>query len=263
MSVSWKFRRLLSSATADLVLWSLWTLVTAAAILLPIYTGAAFLLVRDCHPSLNISLAEGFASGLDLQSFLETQPAQPKPPVAVNDNASAVVIEAGENFDDEETFLDSFLSTDLSLRFDNVSVSAPVLPRHLLRSGARLVTGVLEKYDVSDVAAYCRVNDVRGAGLVSLGLGVCREAVTSALGEDAASQLSVWVTSLGHQTEAGLADNVARGNISGVIEFLPDLFPSAGEHPVAYLITFYWRGFFDTISRRFFSGIFIIPHVLL
>ena len=240
MSVSWKFRRLLSSATADLVLWSLWTLVTAAAILLPIYTGAAFLLVRDCHPSLNISLAEGFASGLDLQSFLETQPqpAPPKPPVVVNDNASAVVIEAGDNSDDQGTFLDSFLSTDLSLRFDNVSVSAPVLPRHLLRSGARLVTGVLEKYEVSDVAALCRVNDVRGAGLVSLGLGVCREAVTSALGEDASSQLSAWVTSLGKQTEAGLADNVARGNISGVIEFLPDLFPSAGEHQVAYLITF-------------------------
>ena len=242
MSVSWKFRRLVSSATADLVLWSLWTLVTLAAILLPIYTGAAFLLVRDCHPSLNISLAEGFASGLDLQSFLKPQAAPPKLPVVVNDNASAVVIEADleGNVNDQGTFLDSFLSTDLSLRFDNVSVSAPVLPRHLLRSGARLVTGVLEKYEVSDVAAYCRVNDVQGAGLVSLGLGVCGEAVTSTLGEDAASKLSDWVTSLGQQTEAGLADNVARGNISGVIEFLPDLFPSAGEceRLVAFVITF-------------------------
>ena len=215
------------------VLWSLWTLVTATAILLPVYLGAAFLLVRDCHPSLNISLAEGFASGLDLQSFLkpaDSAPVKPsRPVVVVNDNASAVVIEAGLEDHDQGTFLDSFLSTDLRLQFDNVSVSAPVIPRHLLRSGARLVTGVLEKYEVSDLASYCRVNEVRAAGLVSLGLGVCREAVTSALGEDAASQLSVWVDSLGQETEAGLADNVASGNISGVIEFLPDLFPSAGE----------------------------------
>lgn len=232
MSVSWRFRRLLSSATADLVLWSLWTLVTAAAILLPIYLGAAFLLVRDCHPSLNISLAEGFASGIDLQSFLKPAPVQPKPPVIVDDNASAIVIEANLE-DDQGTFLDSFLSTDLSLKFDNVSVSAPVLPRHLLRSGARLVTGVLEKYEVSDLASYCRVNEVRGEGLVSLGLGVCREAVSSALGEDAASQLSAWVSSLGQETEAGLTNNVASGNISGVIQFLPDLFPSAGEPAAA------------------------------
>ena len=228
MSVSWRFRRLLSSATADLVLWSLWTLVTAAAILLPVYLGAAFLLVRDCHPSLNISLAEGFASGLDLQSFLKPAPVPPKPPVVVDDNASAVVIEANLE-DDQGTFLDSFLSTDLSLKFDNVSVSAPVLPRHLLRSGARLVTGVLEKYEVSDLASYCEVNEVKGEGLVSLGLGVCREAVTSTLGDDAASKLSAWVSSLGQETEAGLTNNVASGNISGVIEFLPDLFPSAGE----------------------------------
>ena len=232
MSVSWKFRRLVSSAATDLVLWSLWSLVTAAAILLPIYLGASFLLVRDCHPSINISLAEGFATGFDLDSVLKPSPGAPQEPAEdVEDDyiTSAEVIEANFEDNDQGTFLESFLPTDLSLKFDNVTVSAPVLPRHLLRSGARLVTDVLEKYEVSDVASYCRVNDLQGAGLLSLGLGICDEAVRSTLGEEAASALASWVDSLGPETEAGLVNSAASGNITGALEFLPDLFPSAGE----------------------------------
>ena len=136
MSVSWRFRRLASSAAADLVVWAVWSLAAAAAVLLPLYTGASLLLVRGCHPSLDLSLARDTLQSLDLASLLQ-------PPTPSEKAASAnLTSEAGG---DLVTSVLAPLSS-LQLRLprpgtnETLLVTAPVLPRHLLTAAAQLAT---------------------------------------------------------------------------------------------------------------------------
>ena len=136
MSVSWRFRRLASSAAADLVVWAVWSLAAAAAVLLPLYTGASLLLVRGCHPSLDLSLARDTLQSLDLASLLQ-------PPTPSEKAASAnLTSEAGG---DLVTSVLAPLSS-LQLRLprpgtnESLLVTAPVLPRHLLTAAAQLAT---------------------------------------------------------------------------------------------------------------------------
>ena len=132
MSVSWRFRRLASSAAADLVVWVVWTLATAAAVLLPLYTGASLLLVRGCHPSLDLSLGRHTLHSLDLASLLQPPPA--------STNLSS---EAGG-----DRLVTSVLAPLSSLQLtlprpgtnETLLVTAPVLPRHLLTAAAKLAT---------------------------------------------------------------------------------------------------------------------------
>ena len=132
MSVSWRFRRLASSAAADLAVWVVWTLATAAAVLLPLYTGASLLLVRGCHPSLDLSLGRHTLHSLDLASLLQPPPA--------STNLSS---EAGG-----DRLVTSVLAPLSSLQLtlprpgtnETLLVTAPVLPRHLLTAAAKLAT---------------------------------------------------------------------------------------------------------------------------
>ena len=132
MSVSWRFRRLASSAAADLAVWVVWTLATAAAVLLPLYTGASLLLVRGCHPSLDLSLGRDTLHSLDLASLLQPPPA--------STNLSS---EAGGDW-----LVTSVLAPLSSLQLtlprpgtnETLLVTAPVLPRHLLTAAAQLAT---------------------------------------------------------------------------------------------------------------------------
>ena len=132
MSVSWRFRRLASSAAADLAGWVGWTLATAAAVLLPLYTGASLLLVRGCHPSLDLSLGRDTLHSLDLASLLQPPPA--------STNLSS---EAGG-----DRLVSSVLAPLSSLQLtlprpgtnETLLVTAPVLPRHLLAAAAKLAT---------------------------------------------------------------------------------------------------------------------------
>ena len=134
MSVSWRFRRLASSAAADLAVWVVWTLATAAAVLLPLYTGASLLLVRGCHPSLDLSLGRDTLHSLDLASLL--QPSEE----AASTNLSS---EAGG-----DRLVSSVLAPLSSLQLtlprpgtnETLLVTAPVLPRHLLTAAAKLAT---------------------------------------------------------------------------------------------------------------------------
>ena len=133
MSVSWRFRRLASAAAADLAVWVVWTLATAAAVLLPLYTGASLLLVRGCHPSLDLSLGRDTLHSLDLASLLQP------PPASTNLTGS----EAGG-----DRLVTSVLAPLSSLQLtlprpgtnETLLVTAPVLPRHLLTAAAKLAT---------------------------------------------------------------------------------------------------------------------------
>ena len=132
MSVSWRIRRLASSAAADLVVWAVWSLAAAAAVLLPLYTGASLLLVRGCHPSLDLSLARDTLQSLDLASLL-----QPPPPSDTN-----LTSEAGGDL--VTSVLAPLSSLQLTLprpgTNESLLVTAPVLPRHLLTAAAQLAT---------------------------------------------------------------------------------------------------------------------------
>ena len=222
MVLTWKLRRLVSSVYTDLLLWLLWVLVVSLALLLPIYLGAAFLLVRDCQPHLSISLAPDFLAGFNISNLLSPS-------------------ESGEESGEERSPLESFLlryqNTDLSLVSAdlNLTVAAPVLPAHILSSGVELVEEFLEKYNIHQVNTHCLINNVTEApGLLSLGVGVCSSAIRSALGEEEQLQLSGWLAGLEPGTERDLVDGVISGNVSldnlgEVLAFLPRLFPDAGK----------------------------------
>ena len=132
MSVSWRFRRLASSAAADLAVWVVWTLATAAAVLLPLYTGASLLLVRGCHPSLDLSLGRDTLHSLDLASLLQP------PPASTNLSSEA----GGDGL--VSSVLAPLSSLQLTLprpgTNETLLVTAPVLPRHLLTAAAKLAT---------------------------------------------------------------------------------------------------------------------------
>ena len=182
MALTWKLRRLLSSAYTDLLLWVVWVLVVSLALVLPVYLGASFLLLRNCQPHLNVSLGNDFFAGIDISNIVDNFGSQP---------SSANVSQPAESA--LESFLLSYQSTELTLVSgdQNVNVTAPVLPRHLLKSGLELVTAFIAKYNINDVSSYCSVNSVREApGLLSLAVGVCRSALRSAVGQQEEEQLS-------------------------------------------------------------------------
>ena len=220
MALTWKLRRLLSSAYTDLLLWVVWVLVVSLALVLPVYLGASFLLLRNCQPHLNVSLGNDFFAGIDISNIVDNFGSQPR-----SDNVSEPAESA------LESFLLSYQSTELTLVSgdQNVNVTAPVLPRHLLKSGLELVTEFIAKYNINDVSSYCSVNSVReAAGLLSLAVGVCRSALRSAVGQQEEEQLSAWLAGLQPGTETGLIAGVTSGNISSALSHLPQLFPSAG-----------------------------------
>ena len=220
MVLTWKLRRFVSSVYTDLLLWLLWVLVVTLALILPIYLGAAFLLVRDCHPHLSIRLAPDFLAGFNISNLFS-------PGAETGEEARSPV----------ESFLLRYQNTDLSLVSAdlNLTVTAPVLPAHILSSGVELVEEFLEKYNIHQVSSHCLVNNVTEApGLLSLGVGVCSAAIRSALGQEEQLQLSSWLAGLPPNTERDLVDGVISGNISTdslgqLLAFLPRLFPDAGK----------------------------------
>ena len=239
MVLTWKLRRFVSSVYTDLLLWLLWVLVVTLALLLPIYLGAAFLLVRDCHPHLSITLAPDFLAGFNVSNLFS-----PSPP------ESGVELESEVERSAVASFLLRYQNTDLSLVSAdlNLTVSAPVLPAHILSSGVELVEEFLEKYNIHQVSSHCRINNVTEApGLLSLGVGVCSAALRSALGQEEQLQLSSWLAGLPPNTERDLVDGVISGNISTdslgeLLAFLPRLFPDAGKsqhRTTLSLFTFY------------------------
>ena len=225
MVLTWKLRRFVSSVYTDLLLWLLWVLVVTLALLLPIYLGAAFLLVRDCHPHLSITLAPDFLSGFNISNLFTPSP------------ESEVELESEAERSAVASFLLRYQNTDLSLVSAdlNLTVAAPVLPAHILSSGVELVEEFLEKYNIHQVNTHCLINNVTEApGLLSLGVGVCSSAIRSALGEEEQLQLSGWLAGLEPGTERDLVDGVISGNVSldnlgEVLAFLPRLFPDAGK----------------------------------
>lgn len=229
MVLTWKLRRFVSSVYTDLLLWLLWVLVVSLALLLPVYLGATFLLVRDCHPHLSISLGTDFLAGFNVSNLFSPGNESEKEKTAV------------------ESFLLRYQNTDLSLVSAdlNLTVAAPVLPAHILSSGVELVEEFLQKYNIHHVNSYCQVNNVTEApGLLSLGVGVCSAAIRSALGEEEQLQLSAWLAGLPSGTERDLVDGVISGNVSmdnlgQVLSFLPRLFPEAGkcEHHKPFYLT--------------------------
>ena len=222
MVLTWKLRRFVSSVYTDLLLWLLWVLVVSLALILPIYLGAAFLLVRDCHPHLSIRLAPDFLAGFNISNLF---------------SPGAESGEGEEARSPVESFLLRYQNTDLSLVSAdlNLTVVAPVLPAHILSSGVELVEEFLEKYNIHQVNTHCLINNVTEApGLLSLGVGVCSSAIRSALGEEEQLQLSGWLAGLEPGTERDLVDGVISGNVSldnlgQVLAFLPRLFPGAGK----------------------------------
>ena len=244
MSVTWKFRRLVSSAGTDLVLWSLWSLATLAAIVLPLYLGASFLSVRDCHPSVNITVTpSNYIGNIDISDIIPSL--APSEDIIedysdyyTDDDIDDTVI--SDNIDtavsvtestEEVSLLDNFLPTDLKLRLsDNVTVTAPVLPRHLLRSAVNIVTLALDKYNINDVSDMCSINDISDQpGLMSLGVRLCGDSIGQVLGPETPGLLSTWLGSLKPGTQQGVISSVMDLNISSAIGYLPDLFPGAGK----------------------------------
>ena len=226
MSLTWKFKRLLSSALTDLVLWSVWTLVVLAGLLLPLYLGTSYLLARDCHPHVNISVSQQFISGFNVSQLLQTVTAPAPSEATMNDNDTSLSSPSSSS-----SLVTSVLSTDLSLSVgaDNVPVSAPVLPQHLLRSAGAMVTNIVGEYRVSDVGQYCSINNITEKGLVSLGLELCSAPLQSSLGPDTTAQLRQWVGDLGAETQASMVDSLMAGDLVTVLGLLPTMFPEAGK----------------------------------
>lgn len=218
MGLAWTLRRLMSSAYTDLFLWVLWVLVVSLALVLPVYLGTSFLLLRGCQPHLNVTLEEDFLSGIDISNFVDNFGFQSSAVDGSQPAESAL-----------ESFVLRYQSTELNLVSgdQNINVTAPVLPNHLLKSGLELVLEFLDKYNINDVSSYCSINSVTG-DLLSLSVEVCRPALRSALGEQKQDQLSAWLATLQSGTEKGLVSGVFSGNISLALGQLPNLFPSAG-----------------------------------
>ena len=218
MGLAWTLRRLMSSAYTDLFLWVLWVLVVSLALVLPVYLGTSFLLLRGCQPHLNVTLEEDFLSGIDISNFVDNFGAQSSTVNGSQPAESAL-----------ESFVLRYQSTELNLVSgdQNINVTAPVLPNHLLKSGLDLVLEFLDKYNINDVSSYCSINSATG-DLLSLSVEVCRPALRSALGEQKQDQLSAWLATLQSGTEKGLVSGVFSGNISLALGQLPNLFPSAG-----------------------------------
>ena len=208
----------MSSAYTDLFLWVLWVLVVSLALVLPVYLGTSFLLLRGCQPHLNVTLEEDFLSGIDISNFVDNFGAQSSTVNGSQPAESAL-----------ESFVLRYQSTELNLVSgdQNINVTAPVLPNHLLKSGLDLVLEFLDKYNINDVSSYCSINSATG-DLLSLSVEVCRPALRSALGEQKQDQLSAWLATLQSGTEKGLVSGVFSGNISLALGQLPNLFPSAG-----------------------------------
>ena len=136
------------------------------------------------------------------------------------------------------------MSTDLDLTVgrDNISVSAPVLPKHLLMSVVTMVTNELSKYSINDVADYCNINDIsQQPGLLSLGVSVCSEAMNEVLGQEASDQVNSWVTAISGDTQKGLVDSVINVNLTEAIKYIPKLFPEAGTDKVAFDFTIFFN----------------------
>ena len=208
----------MSSAYTDLFLWVLWVLVVSLALVLPVYLGTSFLLLRGCQPHLNVTLEEDFLSGIDISNFVDNFGAQSSTVNGSQPAESAL-----------ESFVLRYQSTELNLVSgdQNINVTAPVLPNHLLKSGLDLVLEFLDKYNINDVSSYCSINSATG-DLLSLSVEVCRPALRSALGEQKQDQLSAWLATLQSGTEKDLVSGVFSGNISLALGQLPNLFPSAG-----------------------------------
>ena len=94
-----------SSALTDLILWSLWTLVTLAAIILPIYLGASFLMVRDCHPNVNISVnPSDFIGNVDISELI-SGPSSAASSDLVDDSDNDLTI-SDDYYEDEDGYDD-------------------------------------------------------------------------------------------------------------------------------------------------------------
>ena len=87
---------------------------------------------------------------------------------------------------------------------------------------------ITSRVQASDVSALCSVNNLTAPGVLSLGLAVCSSALAATLGPAAAARLDTWTRGLGPDTEAGLVNAAAAGNISAALAHLPQLFPAAG-----------------------------------
>ena len=64
--------------------------------------------------------------------------------------------------------------------------------------------------------------------MLSLGLMVRSSALAATLSPAPNARLNTWTRGLGPDTEAGLVNAAAAGNISAALGHLPQLFPAAG-----------------------------------
>ena len=143
----WRLRRVSHSAGADLALWLAWLAVTAASLILPLYLGSSFLLLRDCHPHRQLVLPPDALTRPVLDILGEASSSRPAPAPS---NATAPPAPTPPASRPRE-LLELVLAADLHWpagALGEQEVEAAVLPVHLLRSGSRLASRLADRYQV-------------------------------------------------------------------------------------------------------------------
>lgn len=212
MGLVWRLRRLAASVWAELILWSLWSLVVLFSIGLPIYLGSNYLAATGCHPHLDMRLAGGSISAFTTPASLSYEDLPYPPP-------------------EEDDFIVKSLATifppEPVLRLGNSSFQVRRLPRLLFRQGANLGYQLLEAYSLPDLASLCRVNSRSGKGILSLGLAVCGEALDG-VAVGLSGQLAAWLAGLAPGVEEKVVTAFLKRDLLAGIRLLPALFPRAG-----------------------------------
>ena len=205
MPLIWRFRRLLSSALTQTLLWSILILIVTSSLFLPIYLGITFLSVRNCHPYKDISFPPGSLSSLEFS------------------------VAPSNETEEDKTLLELFLPADIKVELQNANISNPILPRHLLQSGSILLSSWLSGYNLADAAFYCQVNGIKAPGILSLGIKVCSETLQENLGSRIVHSLQIWLENIEEGLETNIVRNVLDGNISNAVQKLPDIFSTEGK----------------------------------
>ena len=212
MSLSWSLRRFLASAFTDVLLWGVWIIVISGSLVLPIYLGISFLSARNCHPHKEISFPPG---SLPTPSFGQMP---------------------GNETKEEKTLLELFLPAEITIELGGVNVSIPVLPLHLFQSGSVLLDSLLSRYNPAEISSYCEVNGIRAPGVISLGVGVCSEALADRMGEPQTQNLQTWLKGIPEGVETNIVGDVLAGNLSSVVQQIPKMFSTEGRSMCFYIV---------------------------
>ena len=103
-----------------------------------------------------------------------------------------------------------------------------MLPRHLLRAASSLPDSFLSSYSPADASRVLTINKIQAPGLISLGLGLCRDSLGDLLGEQEAQGLDSYLQRLGDGVETRLIRSGLAGDLVSLVALLPSLFPKAG-----------------------------------